>query len=57
MSGEKVAADYCEAIEGEFAWFSQLCMKTATATHLDEYGDEFSVCDEHEKNLLPEATS
>lgn len=46
MSGKK-AADYCEAVEGQFAWFSQLCMKTAVTTETHD-GDDFGVCADHQ---------
>ena len=52
----KTAEDYCEAVEGEFAWFTQLCMKTATGVHRDDTGDEFGVCDEH-TSPSPEPTT
>ena len=43
----KEAAAYCEAVEGQFAWFSQLCMKAAISTHEDENGDKYGACPEH----------
>ena len=46
MSAKKVAEDYCEAVEGEFAWFSQLCMRAAVANVVQD-GDEYGVCADH----------
>ncbi len=48
----KKAADYCEAVEGNFAWFSQLCMKMATGIAIEE-GDEYGVCDDHNPTHTP----
>lgn len=53
----KTAEDYCEAVEGQFAWFAQLCMKAATSTYCDEYGDEYGVCNEHAQTTTGSRTT
>ena len=59
MTPVETAPNGCEALVGQFAWFSQMCMKSTVAyvpcldDHCNEKPHRHAVCVEHSGLVAP----